>query len=307
VSHPGLRYSWPRFLGDAGGSGIGFWNRLKRNILEDLKGEAVLESRANRLDLYPPRLLTFIPRKFRLARNPIVEDSETMKRHLSFLYDSENGRMLPELKLLGVKEMTDSDFLREFRTIINRGGADFLRAKSNEWHSKVAELLVSIARPWDISTLPLVPLRDGRWVCSSENHLFLSTGSSNLAIPNGIDICLVDTEACRDENRKTFCKWLGIGRCSRVKVCEMIIERHRLQARTLTLNDSVSDVNYLFDTPISVFSGPFNLLRLVDENMAWQRGKHLYAKNTAMSSAISNHAGNHNSGIKMLHPSSLLG
>jgi hypothetical protein len=67
-------------------------------------------SRDEAFGLSLPSTLLHIPSKFRLDGEPLVEDAQNKKRHLSFLYDSGSTGLSSELKSIGVNEMTDGDF-----------------------------------------------------------------------------------------------------------------------------------------------------------------------------------------------------
>ena len=72
-SSPTLRYTWPLFLKDRGGTSK-FWSRLKRGILSRLKTtSAVLECR-HKKELSRPADLLYIPPEFRLNGKPLIED-----------------------------------------------------------------------------------------------------------------------------------------------------------------------------------------------------------------------------------------
>jgi hypothetical protein len=302
----GLRYSWPKYLKDSGRA-IAFWSDLRRDILNDLKGRRILESRSPNLGLCSPLTIRFIPDSVRLDGEPLVEDAETKHKHLSFSYDTEDGGLSPELSLLGVEKMGESHFVEELRSIIQRQGTDFLKCKSDAWHSKVAATLQRVSAPQRLSGIPLIPLRDGEWVSSSAEHLFLDAESSNLTVPNGIDIRLVDPEACKDHTRRTFFQWLGIGSCSQEKVCQMIIELHQNttdlnRPREATIKDFVSDAVYLFNTPQFVRRNLSKVLWLLDSKGLPCRGSHLYIDHSAVSPAMSTYANNPESGVRLLHP-----
>jgi hypothetical protein len=107
---PGLRYTWPAFLRERGRCTSQFWSKLRERILADLATEYILMSRDEAFGLSLPSTLLHIPSKFRLDGEPLVEDAQNKKRHLSFLYDSGSTGLSSELKSIGVNEMTDGDF-----------------------------------------------------------------------------------------------------------------------------------------------------------------------------------------------------
>ena len=295
----GLRYTWPAFLGNASRSSAEFWAQLQNDILEDLRTESILESRDETIGLCCPTDLSYIPKKFRHAGEPMLEDKKTRKYHLSFHYDARYARNV--LAQIGVKEMSESDFLKEFKGLIEpRFVVQFLKDQSNDWHVKLSKIFRDSFSQRQLKDLPVIPLRNGEWVSCSEKHIFLGTKTSNLAIPQGINIHLIDAEACEDEGRKAFFTWLGIGICKQEDVCRMIMERHAL-LDDFNIVDCVADAIYLFNSPPSVYKSSIMNLHLMDNNLKATHGKYLYVDHPDKSFTISNYATVDGSGIRMLH------
>jgi hypothetical protein len=90
-------------------------------------------------------------------------------------------------------------FYQELSNVTKNLGDSFLKSQSKEWHSKVASSSFAIATNsgCDID-VPLIPLRDGRWVKPSQSHLFFEGETTDAVVPGGLDICLVDHEASQD-------------------------------------------------------------------------------------------------------------
>lgn len=154
--------------------------------------------------------------------------------------------------------MAYGDFFREFEYCIEEKGVDFLKSRSASWHSKIARILQSSTIQRQLVNLPLVPLRDGRWACHSETNLFLDA-----AVPNGIDINLVDGEACKNKDRRKFFHWLGIASCDQATVCKLIIELHS-RGRARGIQDLVSDAIYLFQNQEFVHQHSLEKIRLAE-------------------------------------------
>lgn len=260
-SSPTLRYTWPLFLKDRGGTSK-FWSRLKRWILSRLKTTSgVLECRRKK-ELSSPEDLLYIPPEFRLNGKPLVEDKSTENHHLSFAYDSEISQLLPELSKIGVETMSFKTFYKELRDCIFNHGVGFLEEQSNEWHSKVAQLFIRKGTWHQQRAIRLIPLYDGRWVDASEDNIFLEEDVSHAAIPRGLDFKLVDLEACRDGNRRDFFRQIGIRNCDQAAICRLIMQRYRPVVR-VSLSQSIDDLIYLFRTPLSIYNGPFETLQLL--------------------------------------------
>ena len=234
----------------------------------------------------------------------MVEDEDVEIRHLSFSYDSQNHDILPELKRMGVTVMGFSTFFLEFETIISKLGSSFLARQSNRWHSKVENLFHRYSSRTQLANIPLIPLRDGRWVTPSQNHLFLEGDTSDATIPSGINICLIDAEAVQDPNRKAFFRWLGIKKCGQAEVCRMIMECYApLRQRSMT--NSVRDLLYIFQTPLNLYNEPIDHLQLIparpfEPNFMY--AKKLYIEYPGSESIISKYSGDIASSMALLHP-----
>jgi hypothetical protein len=235
---------------------------------------------------------------------PLVEDDTSAKCHLSFAYDAADASILPILYRIGVKNMGINDLVRELRELVAKNGISYLETRSRRWHAKMAELLRhQVNRSW-IADIPLIPLRDGRWVPFVDGHIFLEEDTLNSTIPGGLDIRLVQAEACQDPSRKAFFQWLGIKNCDRAEVCRMILERYSpLQHRTLV--DAVDDVIYLFQTPRSANIPSIRDLLLLQASttLCFKGGHDLYVEEPDKTSIISKFADHPASEMRLLHPS----
>lgn len=302
-SSPTLRYTWPLFLKDREGTSK-FWSRLKRWILSRLKTtSAVLECRRKK-ELSRPEDLLYIPPEFRLNGKPLIEDKSTEKHHLSFSYDSEISQILPELSKIGVETMSFKKFYKELRDCIFYHGVGFLEEQSNEWHSKVAQLLIQKGTWHQQRAIRLIPLHDGRWVDASEDNIFLEEDISRATIPRGLNFNLVDLEACRDGNRRAFFREIGIRNCDQAAICRLIMQRYRPFDR-ISLSQSIDDLIYLFRTPQSVYNGPFERLQLLPAPPleGFRYAKRFYIQDEKnICPIISQYAQDPASKIPLLHP-----
>lgn len=297
-----LRYTWPLFLKDRGGTNE-FWSQLKRWIFHRLGIQEVLESR-QKGKLAQPKSLFYIPSEFRLHGEPLVEDRNSELYHLSFLYDSEIKNTLPELKKMGVKEMGFSQFYQELRDLIKKLGDSFLKSQPKLWHSKVAQLFRRYGSKSQATNIPLIPVRDGRWVKPSQSHLFLEGDTSDAEVPGGLVICLVDNEACQDANRMAFFQWVGIKKCDQAEVCRMIMQLYN-PFRERSLTHSVQDLIYLFQTPRIVYNESIENLQLIGAgkySSGFRHARRLYIEYPDKKSFISKYAEDPRSPMPTLNP-----
>ena len=297
-----LRYTWPLYLKDRGGA-VDFWPRLKEWIFDRLGKDNVLESRQNG-KLVNPESLFYIPEEFRIRNEPLVESRSSELHHLSFLYDSKIKDTLPILKKMGIKEMQFRQFYQELRDVTKEHGESFLKSQSREWHSKVADLIFQNRDKIRLHTfdIPLVPLRDGRWVKPSQS-LFFEGKATDAVVPEGLNICLVDDEASQDMNRMALFQWLGVRDCDQSEVCRMIMELYS-HFKERTLKQSVQDLLYLFQTPRSMYKESlqkFQLLGAGKFGHKFMYAKRLYIEHPDRKSIISKYAKDPNSPMPILN------
>jgi len=303
----GLRYTWPVFLKDRGGTTVDFWSTLKISILEDLKSERILESRDDTAGVCFPTELWYIPYRFRLAGEPLVEEGNTRKSHLSFHYDTESSGMSRELSLIGVSEMTADRFFEELKSVVSRNST-FLQSQSTEWHAAVAKILQSEINPIRLANIPLIPLRNGKWVTHLAGKIFLDSEVDALTIPWCVDIEIVDATACKNRERRQLFKWLGIKTCDQADICRLILEQQDHYPFMFNANDPsesklliIDDAFYLFNTPTHVFNKSISKLYVLDDHGAIVHGKSLYVDYAIKEFRISSYANIEDSGVRMLH------
>jgi hypothetical protein len=96
-----LRYTWPLFLKDRGGT-IDFWSRLKGWIFNRLKTEDILESRQNG-KLVNPKTLFYIPEEFRLENKPLVEGRQPAVSSVFSVRFGDHGYLANKIKKIKKK------------------------------------------------------------------------------------------------------------------------------------------------------------------------------------------------------------
>jgi hypothetical protein len=104
---------------------------------------------------------------------------------------------------------------------------------------------------------------------------------------------LVDVEACQDSNRKAFFEWLEIKKCDQAEVCRMIMECYT-PFRGRSLDQSVQDLLYLFQTPRSVYNKSLDQFQLVRASpfSNFASCKRLYIEEPDTTSIITKYKGN---------------
>ncbi|KAK3329233.1 hypothetical protein B0H66DRAFT_488127 [Apodospora peruviana] len=250
-----LQYSWPSllptrpivddFFGDQG--------ELTIKLLAEMP---ILESMsANEMGI--PRTLTMVPPRFSDGSSlPMFMDFGARSRAQSYLSSGYRTVDLPLLRRLGVREMSDDDFLDSIAAAIVRWPVEF-RRHPDEWHSNLASHLMSLlaSHPEKLGTvaaLPVIPLCDGRWVSARDSiAVFGSTVPGKAPIPQGIDATQVSPAAYDDPNRKFLFTMLGVSEVSSHTVCEQLALMHEspsFDPKAIPGETLISHVAYMYNS-----------------------------------------------------------
>ena len=99
---------------------------------------------------------------------------------------------------------------------------------------------------YELKNVPLIPLVDGTWRCppSIQEPIYFPA-SQGIMIPPGLDLSLVDAEACACPQKKELFRLLGVKDCDVSNVVERILDYHsnRNSAAPVTL---IAQVKYLY-------------------------------------------------------------
>lgn len=220
-----LRYSWLQYLPDRPLLSD-FFEQLQQTALRLISKKPILESSSGELD--EPCRLYYVPDLFRDEDGvPFAQCEYTASRYLSTSYSSKDWS---KLELLGVKRLSDRDFLHHLSHFISEDGNEY-EQKPPQWHSclarKLTQLVTTSAEYRSIaSELKLVPLRDGRWASPSVGNLLFPNDERVLTVPNGIEVMEVHRGASDDSYRRQLLTLLGAKEFAAQKICEIIIKTH---------------------------------------------------------------------------------
>src|SRR5204863_9181358 len=124
-------------------------------------------------ELIPPSRLIYVPKSFSDEEGkPLILTQSTKSKYLSHKYPSNDCSRLLQL---GVGSLSTEDFMEDLRSFILEYPDDF-QGMPDTWHSRLAEVLVSsIVRSKShraiVSSLKIVPLRDGQWASPNDGNL----------------------------------------------------------------------------------------------------------------------------------------
>lgn len=253
-----LKYSWPRYLPVRDISG--FFRPLKDAILRRLAAKPILESYET---MVVPSLLTYVPR-CRFSDNkgePITLSARTKAKYLSSAYQD---WVAEPLSSLGIKTLDDNGFLRDLAWKISNEPDDF-RRKHKDWHSQLAEVLVSLATDSNhmslMQDMEIILLRDGNWVSAQtaqKESIFFSKSAKGLNIPKTVEVKIVDPAAEENIHRYNLFTHLGVKSCDAAVICDLILEKHRgdgFQPEMLTPVQLFSHALFMFKASFQPPSG----------------------------------------------------
>jgi hypothetical protein len=197
--------------------------------------------------------MKYVPDSFRDSKGvPLTLCETTQHRYLSHRYASSDW---PNLQRLGVGRLSMDEFLSDLKILVCNHVEEF-RQKPLDWHSWLALVLTPMLTSDFRSTtasilysLPIVPLRDGRWVRPNTETL-LFPGSGNIVVPPGIEIGEIHPDASQDSRRHLF-TLLGAQPFVPSKICDIIIKKHSdhgFRPALLSRGELISHAMFLYST-----------------------------------------------------------
>lgn len=246
------------------------FSSVRDQIIKSLKSEHILETRGGYFA--KPDELLYLPSEF------VDDDGEYLLKHgpqqrhyLSSHYT------LNELSILGVRPLTLAVFLSDLKSFASDQLFCF-RQMPNIWHSKVATAALqnNCGLYRELKFCPLIPLQDGSWVSPSSGDIFFASTDTNVFVPGGIDVLLVDQASSQDPERRRLYQSLGVRTLGFQEVCKMILKTHDKASMEFTVKDLVSHASYMFRARELFRATLSDQLLLVTAERKCARGKDLY-------------------------------
>jgi hypothetical protein len=186
---------------------------------------------------------------------------------LATQYDEANDRQY--LDVLGVKLMDQHSFFDEIVKIMGRDTASFFQKKTKEWHTSFARALVAM-NSYRSQELAIIPLRNGKWVSSKSagSPIYFPNSKSVSAIPEGIEMNIVDPGAAADPDRSKLFVHMGVTDLSDSHIRAMIQKTHldsKFKPNTLGPDVLVSHAEFLFRTRANQNSDSFLIWMAADQ------------------------------------------
>lgn len=227
-----------------------------------------------------PASLVYVPAKFRDPRGvPMTFTPLNGQRYVSQKYLDADFKYL---QLLGVREMTIAEFLRDLDSSSSSLESRVaFQKKSKHHHSGLAKILVPLLEDPEIMSqvrkLPLIRLRGGRWVSARESPIFFPGDNDDWSIPEGVDAMVVPSQQANDASIKLLYSQLGVVRLSQRQVAQLILTTHNspsFKPMKLTLEDLISHAVFLFKADIKDIRR--KRFYFQGENGTHHRGEDLY-------------------------------
>jgi hypothetical protein len=251
-----MKYLWPYDLpsgttnNDASlPEASSFFEPAFSSILGQLRASPVLESCAGTMTV--PSQMKFVPSDLFADQQsiPFVSTPRTAGRYLSWNYPTWT---IPGVSSLGVEELTSTEFLRDLDKTISQD-PDIFRARSNAWHSQLADTLIKLATDEELMSILqgmcIIPLQNGTWASARGNSLFLSKNETSMEIPIGIEILVVDPIAEADPIRRKLFKTLGVKAWEAPEICRLVMALHGASdfiPESLTREQLVSQASFVY-------------------------------------------------------------
>ncbi|KAM5350326.1 hypothetical protein ACJ41O_006831 [Fusarium nematophilum] len=201
----------------------GFFQNLGQAALQLLAREPILKSIHGLWE--PPRALTRIPTKLADEHgNSMIPPRFSSCVLVSQEYSAQDADALAGL---GVGTLSDDEFLEDMSEFVSQYSSVF-QAQTPAWHSRLAQILLPLVQTHraQILTLPIIHLRDGRWVTPDTGQLLLPLRSSLQTVPRGIPAFEVHPSLARDDHWLQLLRGFGVKESGPRIVCDIITEMH---------------------------------------------------------------------------------
>jgi hypothetical protein len=270
ADHRTLRNVWFRYLPNS--ISDSFFCYVEYKLMTELQQRPILRSSDGTYVLASQLIL---PKSFRDGFDEPLIPEELLPRDLCYLssdYDTDNDWSL--LHRLGVREMTDDDFL-EGLTAMDQ--ADLFSAQSAKWHDCLATCLLRLPRPSlggvraEVALLRILPLRNGGWALASlaSGFMFPPTGVS---IPDDVDLQSIAPGISMFSQRYNLFVHLGVLQPNPTTIANKILS----EGGPRNVGDRIAHARFFFEHRAEPRMPLAARLRLVDEHGEDAQGDELY-------------------------------
>ena len=211
ADHPTLRNVWFRYLPKS--ISDSFFCYVEHKIISELQRRPILRSSDE--TLFRASQLIFLPASFRDDVGAPLISEEHLPRGLHYLSEEYDTRDRDGLILrhLGVRELTDDDFLEGLR---NMDQAGLFGSKSAAWHESIATCVLRISRKTfgkgflsQVTVLRILPLRNGSWARAELASKFMFP-PSGVSIPDDLGLQSIAPDIASFSQRYYLFTHLGV-------------------------------------------------------------------------------------------------
>ena len=279
---PTIRNVWFRYLPES--ISDSFFCYVEHKLLAELERKPILRSTDG--TYYHASQLFFLPWTFRDNEGaPLIPETHLPRaqHYLSPDYDIHpNGQDQRILLRLGVREMTDHDFLAGLAQMDKAG---MFPVQSDAWHDAVASLLLRLLPPGivrlDVLPLRILPLHNGKWVPAAQASMFMFP--PGVSIPDDLGLQSIAPRITKSSPRYQLFVRLGVMPANPVQIATKILAA--MSPRSVAAR--VTHARFFFDHRTVPNMPPAKGLRLVDEQGRGAQGDELYLDLPGVDGALS--------------------
>jgi hypothetical protein len=273
VDHPTLRNVWFRYLPES--ISDSFFCYVEHKLMTELQCRPILRSSDGTYDR-PSQFIILTPPFRDDVGAPLIPE-EHLPRGLRYLspdytaYDRDGFI----LRHLGVREMTDDDFLEGLQTMDQ---ADLFGSKSAAWHESIAACILRLlcltfgrgVRP-EVILLRILPLRNGSWAPAALASKFMFP-PAGVSIPDDLGLQSIAPDIPVFSSRYNLFSRLGVTLPNPATIAQKIL----FAGGPRKVVDRVAHARFFFEHRAVPNMPPAARLRLADERGQGAQADELY-------------------------------
>ena len=241
--------------------------------MSELQSRPILRSSDGTPSL--PSQLIIPSNSFRDSAGELLIPEAHLPRGFYYLsLDYASSQDLSILRLLGLREMTDDDFLEGLQKMDQAG---LFGSKSAAWHESVAACILGLRVPDgsrvhpEVTKLSILPLCNGGWAPASSAPDFMFPPAT-LSIPDGLGLKSIAPDIPDFSQRRKLFVLLGVALSDPPTIAKAILSRDDYSS----VVDSVAYARFFFEHRRWWKMPRATQLRFVDERGDGAKGNELY-------------------------------
>jgi hypothetical protein len=261
ADHPTLRNVWFRYLPES--ISDSFFCYVEHMLMSELKRRPILCSADGTYDRASQFIILTPPFRDDVGA-PLIPEEHLPRglRYLSPDYEADRDGII--LRRLGVREMTDDDFLEGLKIMDQ---ADLFGSKSATWHESVATCIMRLPRAAfgrgvhpAVTLLRILPLRNGTWAPAALASRFMFP-PAGVSIPDDLGLQSIAPDIPAFSSRYHLFTRLGVTLPNPATIAQKIL----FAGGPRTVGDRVAHARFFFEHRAVPNMPPAARLRLADE------------------------------------------